>query len=58
MFIKLGFYLLKFKIGKIMLIFKSDDESDVNNYRFILLLLNFNRIFEKIMYKRMISYIE
>ena len=35
-----------------------DDESDVNNYRPISLLSNFNRIFEEIMYKRMTSYIE
>ena len=56
--IKSGSYPSKLKIGKITPIFKSDDESDANNYRPISLLSNFNRIFEKIMYKRMTSYIE
>ena len=58
MSIKSGSYPSKLKIGKITPIFKSDDESDANNYRPISLLSNFNRIFEKIMYKRMTSYIE
>ena len=50
--IKSGSYPSKLKIGKITPIFKSDDESDANNYRPISLLSNFNRIFEKIMYKK------
>ena len=58
MSIKSGSYPSKLKIGKITPIFKSDDESDANNYKPISLLSNFNRIFEKIMYKRMTSYIE
>ena len=33
--------------------FKADDETEPNNYRPISLLSNFNRIFEKLMYKRM-----
>ena len=48
----------KLTIAKITPIFKSDDESDANNYRHISLLSNFNRIFEKIMRKRITSYIE
>ena len=56
--IKSGSYPSKLKIAKITPIFKSDDESDANNYRPISLLSNFNRIFEKIMCKRMTSYIE
>ena len=56
--IKSGSYPPKLKIAKITPIFKSDDESDANNYRLISLLSNFNRIFEKIMYKRMTSYNE
>jgi len=35
-----------------------DDDSDVNNYRPITLLSNFNRIFEKLVSKRMESFIE
>ena len=38
--------------------FKSGDELDANNYRPISLLSNFNRIFEKLMYSKMISFIE
>ena len=56
--IKSGTYLSKLKIAKITPMFKSDDETDANNYRPISLLSNFNRIFEKIMYKRMASYIK
>ena len=54
---KSGSYPSKLKIAKITPIFKSDDESDANNYRPISILSNFNRIFEKIMYKRMTSYL-
>jgi len=40
-------------MSKIIPIFKADDETKPNNYRPISLLSNFNRIFEKLMYKRM-----
>ena len=56
--LKSGPHPSKLKIAKMRPIFKSDDESDANNYRPISLLSNFNRIFEKIMYKRMTSCIE
>ena len=56
--IKSASYPSKLKIAKITPIFKCDDEADANNYRPISLLSNFNRIFEKIMYKRMTSCIE
>ena len=39
-------------MSKIIPIFKADDETEPNNYRPISLLSNFNRIFEKLMYKR------
>ena len=35
-----------------------DDDTDACNYRPISLLSNFNRVFEKIIYKRLTSYIE
>ena len=35
-----------------------DDDTDANNYRPISLLSNFNRVFKKIIYKRLTSYIE
>ena len=37
--------------------FKSDDETDISNYRPISLLSNFNKIFEKLMYNRMTRFI-
>ena len=45
-------------MAKIIPIFKQDDGTDANNYRPIALLSNFNRTFEKIVFKRMESFIE
>lgn len=53
-----GVYPAKLKLSKIVPVFKSGDELDANNYRPISLLSNFNRIFEKLMYSKMISFIE
>ena len=53
-----GVYLAKLKLSKIVPVFKSGDELDANNYRPISLLSNFNRIFKKLMYSKMISFIE
>ena len=53
--VKLGIYPSKLKMSKIIPIFKIDDETDPNNYRPISLLSNYNRIYEKIMYKRIID---
>ena len=41
-------YSNKLKMAKIVPIFKTDDNTDPNNYRPISLLSNFNRIFEQI----------
>ena len=41
-----------------MPVFKSDDDTDANNYSPISLLSNFNRVFEKIIYNRLTSYIK
>ena len=57
-FVQLGIYPSKLKMSKIIPIFKSDDDKDPNNYRAISLLSNYNRIYEKIMYKRIIDFIE
>ena len=45
-------------MAKITPVFKSDDDTDTNNYRPISLLSNFNRVSEKIIYNRLTSYIK
>ena len=45
-------------MAKVIPIFKSDDETDPNNYRLISLLSCFNRIFEKLVFKRLKSFID
>jgi len=58
--VQTGKYPSELKHAKIIPIYKGDDETDSSNYRPILLLSVFNRIFEKIMYmyNRLKSYIE
>ena len=56
--ISTGVYPNKLKMAKIVPIFKTDDNTDPSNYRPISLLSNFNRIFEKLIFKRMESFIE
>ena len=53
-----GAYPAKLKLSKVVPVFKADDASDAKNYRSISLLSNFNRIFEKLIYSRRLSYIE
>lgn len=53
-----GKYPAKLKISKVVPVYKSDDESDPSNYRPISLLSAFNKIFEKLMYDRMIDFID
>ena len=48
-----GKYPSKLKMSKIIPIFKSEDETNANNYRPISLLSIYDRILEKMMYKRM-----
>ena len=52
-----GNYPSKLKKVKVILVFKTEDETDANNYRPISLLSIFDRIFEKVMYKRMMQFI-
>lgn len=52
-----GTYPSKLKMAKIIPVFKSDDDTNPNNYRPISLLSVFNRIFEKLMYNRVIQFI-
>ena len=56
--ISTGVYPSKLKMAKIIPIFKQDDDTDIKNYRPIALLSDFNKIFEKIVFKRMEYFIE
>ena len=53
-----GIYPSKLKLAKVIPLHKNNDESDPSNYRPISLLSIFNRIFEKMMYSRLKSYLE
>jgi hypothetical protein len=53
-----GVYPSILKHAKVIPIFKSGDETEKGNYRPISLLSNLNRIFEKVMYKRFMSFIQ
>ena len=48
----------KLKLANVVPVYKSDDATDPNNYRPISLLSIFNRIFEKLVYKRLKSFLE
>ena len=52
-----GIYPAKFKLAKIVPVFKDDDETLPENYRPISLLSIYNRIFEKLIYARLIKFI-
>ena len=55
--IRTGVYPSNLKIAKVIPIFKKGDPSSVNNYRPISILSTINKIFEKILYTRIINYI-
>ena len=48
----------QFKQAKVIPVFKSGDQDNVDNYRPISLLCSFSKLFEKIMAKRLTTYIE
>ena len=52
-----GKVISDFKIAKIILLYKKSDVSDIKNYRTISLLSNISKIFKKIMYRRVISFL-
>ena len=54
----MGKYPSKLKQAKVIPVFKSEVPTDPSNYRPISLLSVFNRIFEKLMYKRLKSFID
>ena len=54
-----GYYPDKLKIAEIVAVFKNKgDPRQVNNYRPISLLSNINKIFEKLVYSRLYSFLE
>lgn len=52
-----GIFPSKLKKVKVVPVYKNDDETEPGNYRPISLLSIFNRIFEKLMYHRLKSYL-
>ena len=52
-----GSYPSERKKAKVIPVFKTEDETDANNYIPISLLPTFDRIFETVMYKRMMHFI-
>ena len=56
--IREGTYPDKLKIAKVIPIFKKGDQSSVNNYRPISILSTINKIFEKILYSRLIKFVD
>ena len=48
----------KFKIAKVVLIFKAGDPLDMNNFRPISLLSNFSKILEKIVHLRLVKFLD
>ena len=56
--IQTGIYPDLLKVAKVIPIFKKGDSTSVNNYRPISILSPINKIFEKIIYSRLINYID
>jgi hypothetical protein len=47
-----------FKLARILPVFKKGDHTNLNNYRPISLLSVFNKLLEKLMYNRLIAYLQ
>ena len=52
-----GKVISDFKIAKVIPLYKKGDASDINNYRPISLLSNISKILEKIMFRRVLSFL-
>ena len=53
-----GVFPDKLKIAKVIPIYKAENRENFSNYRPISLLSNFSKIFERVMYKRLITFVE
>jgi hypothetical protein len=53
-----GVFLDKLKVAKVIPIYKAENREHFSNYRPISLLTNFSKIFERVMYKRLITFVE
>ena len=53
-----GVYPSQLKIAKVIPIFKKGDSKSLDNYRPILVLSTINNFFEKVLYARLMSYID
>ena len=58
MSVQKGSFPSKLKEAKVIPVYKSDGETEPGNYRPISLLSIFNRIFEKLMYHRLKSFLD
>ena len=58
MSVQKGVFPSKLKEAKVIPVYKSDDETEPGNYRPISLLSVFNRLFEKLMYHRLRSFLD
>ena len=56
--VQTGIYLSKLKGAKVITVYKTGDRSEPGNYRPISVLSVFNRLFERLMHKRLTSFIE
>lgn len=53
-----GVYPEALKLGYVRAIYKKNEKNKIENYRPITLLSNINKIFEKIVYERIVTYLE
>ena len=56
--IEMGKYPMALKVAKVFALFKKGDKYQPNNYRPISLLSCFNKIFEKLLCKRLVKFLE
>ena len=58
LFLEKGKFIEYFKLATVCPVYKKGDKNNINNYRPVNLLSNISKLLEKIMYKRLISFID